>query len=69
MGREVRDAPRGRITGDTRDTRADEVGLATRLRHLERAHQQLLDRLHGYEREREEIKRRLGRILRQIGQL
>ena len=41
--------------------------LALRLAEVERAYQELVERLHGYERERAEIKARLEGILARLG--
>ena len=41
--------------------------LALRLAEVERAYQELVERLHGYERERAEVKARLEGILARIG--
>jgi hypothetical protein len=41
--------------------------MAARIRSLETSHAALLQRLERYERERAELRRRLQRILRQIG--
>jgi hypothetical protein len=43
-----------------------QAGLAARLAHLERAYDDLLERVHRYEQERAEIRARLGRLLGRI---
>jgi chromosome segregation ATPase len=41
--------------------------LVARLTTMERAYEELLERLRSYERERAEIRRRLGRLLSRLG--
>jgi hypothetical protein len=52
------------LTEGARDGR--EV-LEARLASMERAYEELLQRVHGYERERAELRRRIARILSRIG--
>jgi len=49
------------------EVQGERAALALRLASVERAYEELLQRVRRYERERAEIKDRLGRILTRIG--
>jgi len=50
-----------------REVEDERAALALRLAKVERAYQELLERLSGYERERAEIKARLEGLLARLG--
>jgi uncharacterized protein YhaN len=68
MGRETQQGL-GSFLVDQQDGDAGEESLRARLAGLERAYQDLLERLRRYERERGEIKSRLEGILARLGTL
>jgi hypothetical protein len=68
MGRETQQGL-GSFLVDQQDGDAGEESLRARLAGLERAYQDLLERLRRYERERGEIKSRLEGILARLGAL
>ena len=57
----------GRDTVELRDARGEEELLEVRFAALERAYDELLQRVHRYEQERAEIRARLARILARMG--
>ena len=50
-----------------REVADEREALALQLARVERAYRELVERLHGYERERAEIKARLEGILARLG--
>ena len=56
-----------RETAELLGTRDDDQILEVRFAALERAYEDLLQRVHRYEQERSEIRARLGRILTRMG--
>lgn len=72
MGREtveVHDGRRGSVPARGADAPPEPEALAARLKSVQHAYEQLLERVRGYERERCEIRSRLERLIARMGRL